>query len=686
MAYDLLSISRRPMRHVSILTVCCLLLLKTTTLYASLLYTVPVEVPSREEKILWPQNIEGPGEEMFSEALDNYRQGDYKTALAQFNALIDQRQDSKAAAVATLYAGSIYFKMAMEGGKKGSTLLLKALESYQANVRNYPDPENVQVVILEIGKIYREMGLMEEAKGSFKRVIREHPSTPFAAEAQYQIALTCEREGAYREAVNEYKTLSIRYAGVMERERIFGAGRALFALHEFGEAKRYYEEGLRRWPAYVKGYPEVMLNYSESQFQNGEFSKAREGFLTLYNLYPKDRDAGFALMRIGDTYVLERKRKIAESIYKNVLDLFPDSEEAIVSKLSLGDIKFLSQSGDMFYQDALKYYSGVERSSVKEIHIQGARYRIGKVLEAQGEHRKALSIYDELIGQTDGPLNMEISQSFQNLSERIGKDIQGKLGSDDYFGVVKTYQTFYKNFIDRIADEELLIKIAEVHTRLILYNEAFHIYQKIIDRNGAKRELALFKAGDLYFHTGDYKMTVETLGRHIADYPESERGVRARVLMGEGLYHMKEFEKAANYFYAVLRDAPYQFPSAYIKLSNILLRSGGYEESVSLLRDMINHFSGGEEKDALFMAYTALGNALYGLERYQEALDSYLTALGSRDLDDESETVQFMVGNCLFKLDKRTEAQKIFSKLSEKSTGVIKRFSDERLKDIEVNL
>lgn len=655
---------------------------------AAVLYSTPVELPVETEEIPWPVSVQGDGAPIFEEAISHYRNGHYQEAIARFENLIRVHPKSEAARAAVLWLGTLYVKMVMQAEKKDARLLMNALESFQENVRNSPNPAETPRVLLEIGKIYREMNLMEEAKGSFKRVIREYPSAEagHASEAQYQIAMTYEIEGEFKEAVAAYHVLSIKYPGMMEEKRVFGTGKAFISLHEFGEARKYYEEGLKRWPGYVKGRPAILFNYSECQFQNGDFQKAREGFLTFYNLYPTNSDAGFALNRVGDTYMMERKGAVAEHLYLDVLRLFPKGEDSLVSKLALGDIRFVSQTGNLFYQDSLKYYQDVERSSAGESYILAAKYRIGRILEAEGRYQRALTVYNELLDKTNGPLQKEVSRSFSSLTGKLGKDIEDRISRNDYFGVVKEYLATCKNFIDRIHDEQLLIRIAEVHRKLFLHQEASFIYQKIIDRNGPQKELALFKAGELYAETGAPVRAIEILDRYIADHPTGERTVSARALLGESLYALKEYDKAVNHFYAVIRETPYRYPTIYIKLSGILLSSGHYEDSANILRDLIRHLPADDNDDHWSRAHIALGNALHGLKRYQEALDAYETGLTRRDLKEESETVQFMVGECLWRLDRRDEAQKIFTTLSQKSAGAIKQFSEERLRDISLNL
>lgn len=671
------------MRNVPIyIGICLLALLSVTPLEASILYTIPVEIPHKEKEPPWSGIVPDAKRGLFQQAVSHYTDGHYAESLSQFRSLTEEGPKGEVSEAATFYIGSIYFKMAQSGDKKDTRLLMNALQAFQDGVRRYPESKNVSRAILEIGKIYLEMNLFEEARGSFERVIKGYPSTRYAAEAQLHIALSHEREGKYREALSEYRILSLRYPGEMEKEEIFGTGRVLFALHEFGAAKKVYEVGLNRWAAYVKGRPEILFNYSECQFQNGEFSRAREGFLILYNIYPGDKKAGFALNRVGDAYMLEQKRGVAEKIYASVLELFPESEDALMSKLALGDLKLLSESGDLFYQEALKNYQEVEESSHDESLTLKARYKIGKLLETQGKYKNALKMYGELLDKTEGPLNKEISRSFLNLTGKIGKEIRDQIGRHDDLDAAKTYQTYFKNIIDHIPDEELLVDVAEVHRRLRLYHEASEIYQKIIDRRGTKKRMALFKMGELYALRGDYLMAVETLGRYISEYPAGEMGGSARALIGESLYNLREYEEASNHFYAVIRESPYRYPDVYIKLSNILQRSGRYEDSVHILKDMIRHLPEKSDRGLLSLAYIALGNAYYGLERYRDALDAYRSGLDDGNIDEGSETVQFMMGDCLLRLNRREEAKNIFLRLSKESKGLIKQSSEERLKDI----
>jgi len=657
-------------------------LLSGSPLEASILSTTPMEVPYLKEEAPWSGTIPEARKGLFQQAVSNYKDGFYRESLGQFRALVEEGAGGKGSEAALFYIGSIYFKMALAMGKKDSQLLMNSLRSFQDGIRRYPESQNVPRALIEIGKIYLEMNMIEEARGSFNRVINGYPSTGYAAEAQFYIAKSYEREGRYRDALTEYKILTLRYPQEMEREKVFGTGGVYFYLHEFGEAKKLYDAGMKRWAGYIKGDPEILFNYSECLFQNGEFSRAREGFLNLYNIYPRYEKAAFALNRVGDTYMLERKWRMAEKMYSSVLELFPHGEDALISKLALGDVKISSEPDDSSYREALKYYREVEEASRDESLVTKARYKIGRLFESQGRYKDALNIYTELLHKGNVPGGLEISQAFDNLTGKIGKEIKDRIGRRDDLGAVKTYQTYFKDILKDLVDEELLMEVAEAHGRLRLYKESSEVYTSLIERKGAKREAAMFKIGESYFLSGNYTKAVEALDRYIAEYPDGKMRIDARVLVGEGLYSLKDFEKASNHFYAVIREAPYRYPAVYIKLSNILQKSGRYEDSIRIMKDMIRHLPEKSDRGLLSLANITLGNAYYGSGRYQEALDAYRSGLGSGDMEKGSETVRFMIGDCLLRLNRLEEAREIFSSLLEGSSELIKKSAEERLKDI----
>ena len=680
-----------------IILVCLFIAINVSGSYASVLYTTPaVFPPSDKINVTWKENVAGAGEKEFRGALSEFKKGNYTIALNQFEQLITNHPDSEAASIASLFVGSIYHWLAIKDDKKDERMLMSGLRSFQYGIRTYSlkDKEKIPAIFLEIGNIYLDLNLIAEAKGYFNRVIQEFPASDSAVKGQYLLAMANMKKGAYNDALLDLNLFMFKYRTEMERERVFLTGEILFSLNEFGDSKKYFDEGLRKWPAYVKGNTKILHDYSECQFQNGEIVKAREGFLTLYNLYPAERYAGSALKRAGETFALARNIPVAERIFLDVISYFPESNDAFASMLALGDLKLqsdsaansvadsASKSADRFNTDSLKYYHDVETLSGNDALIDMARFKTGRVLEAQGKYQQAFIIYNELIGHPDKSLSNEASEALSNALDRIGIQIRARLDKGDKLGALKLYQAYYKNNLQHIKDEGLLMDIAVMNESLHLYKNSHMIYDVIVHRDSSRREQAMFNAGNLYARTGDDRKSVEHLGRFISEYPESGKVNEARSLLGNGSYNLKEYEKASNNLYAVMRDAPYRYPDVYIKLATMLLNRAQYEDSIAVLRDMIGGVRKQTDSGTLSQGYILLGNAYYGMQRYQEAMDAYMAGIKGADLKEGTDTVEFMIGDCLLRLGRAGEAKTVFSKLTDGTNKLIKQVSEERLKDI----
>ncbi len=653
--------------------------------YASVLYTTPAVFPVSDKLIVsWTESVTGTGEEEFKEALSEFKKGNYSIALGRFERLKSNHPNSEAASVASLYSGSIYHYLALKEYNKDEKMLMSGLRSYQFGIRadSLRERGKISSVLLEQGKIYLDLNMIAEAKGSFNRIIKEFPSTDTAVTGQFMLAKANMKKGNYSDALLDINLLVLKYHKEMERERVFLTGEILFLMNEFGESKKYLDEGLRKWPAYVKGNPEILRVYSECQFQNGEIIKARAGFLTLYNLYPEDKHAGFALKRAGETFALARNIPVAEKILLDVVSYFPDSDEAFASMLALGDLKFHNKSADTFNKDSLKYYNDVLTLSGNDMMIDMARFKTARVLEENGKFQHALKVYSEFSGHPDKSLSSEASEALNNAISRIGTQIRERLYKGDNVGVLKLYQSYYKNNLMHVKDEELLMEIAVMHEKLHLYNNAHMIYDVIIERDGSRREQALFNSGNLYSRSGEDRKAIAALSRFISEYPKSRRVTEARALAGYGFYNVKEYEKASNHLYSVMRDAPYSYPEVYIKLATILQERKQYEDSIAVLIDMIGGMKKQNDFDILSNGYILLGNAYYSMQRYKEAMDSYSAGLKGSGVKEGVDTVEFMIGDCLLRIGKAEEAKKVFSRLSAGTNKLIKQVSEERLKDI----
>src|SRR3990170_6800564 len=202
---------------------CLFIVISAGSSYASVLYSTPAVFPPPDRLIVtWAESVTGAGEKEFGGALDEVKKGNYTIALNRFEQIISNHPDSEAASISSLYAGSIYRRLALKDDKKDEKMLMSGLKSFQYAIRTYPvkEKEKVPEILLEIGNIYLDLNLIAEAKGYFNRVIQEFPSAEFAAKGQYMLAMTNMKEGNYSDALSDLGLIMIKYSRHMERERV----------------------------------------------------------------------------------------------------------------------------------------------------------------------------------------------------------------------------------------------------------------------------------------------------------------------------------------------------------------------------------------------------------------------------------------------------------------------------------
>ena len=640
---------------------------------------IPARLNNLEETLLWPDNMAGLESEDFKRGVNFFKDGEYIKASTYFNKVIRDFPGTTIARLSLLYTGSIYRRTGR--AKHDRTMLLKALKIFKGFIGAHPHSPYAPSTLIATGLTYMDMDRFAEARGTFHRVIKEFPKNmEKAALAQYLIGISHEKEGKYRNALFEYRIHSIRYPEYLRKERTLAMARILTMLNQYDEAYRFFNEALKKWPAYLKGDPGALFYYSECAFQKGDLNQARQGFMIFYNLYPENGKAGFALTRIGDTYILQKKYETSEKIYRDVIKLFPGTEPALISKLRLGDILLIT-SKDPEYKKALRYFKEVESSGHKDLYPL-ARYRIGKVKEARGHIKEAIKIYLEVYKNADKDLAMEVKNALDKSMRKVKEQIKEDLNNRNYIEVVRFYQEL-KGYEKYISAPDIYIYSGDAYKKLLLYEDAISAYEKVIDEDINYHKKVLYKLGELYEDAGEHQKSIKALKKFISLNPDREFYIKSLILLGQAYSHIKDYKGAANYYYEVIHRSPYKYPRVYLELSSILTENKLYDDAAIILKDLISH----QSKESKFMsdAYISLGNIHYMQGHYKEALRAYQDGVNLIKDGSMVKDIKFLIADCMLKVKLRKQARKILMELVKNDSGLIKKLSQEKLKDIDLS-
>jgi tetratricopeptide (TPR) repeat protein len=104
---------------------------------------------------------------------------------------------------------------------------------------------------------------------------------------------------------------------------------------------------------------------------------------------------------------------------------------------------------------------------------------------------------------------------------------------------------------------------------------------------------------------------------------------RVHEMLGDAYYRIGQFAAAANAYSGALQYNPYHpwETSLHYRIARSHYQQGDYERAVQAIERMMAVAKSEGEDVTDFRVFDVLGNALYALGRYSEALEAYRTAL-----------------------------------------------------------
>ena len=133
-------------------------------------------------------NVEKPAHELIQDGVQAYDKGQYRDALKNFEQLKDWYPFSKYAILAELkIADSHYHLQEYE----------EAVQAYQEFEQLHPRNEAIPYVVYQIGRSYydridtidRDQGSTQKALETFKRLIQQYPTSPYAQQSRAHILI-----------------------------------------------------------------------------------------------------------------------------------------------------------------------------------------------------------------------------------------------------------------------------------------------------------------------------------------------------------------------------------------------------------------------------------------------------------------------------------------------------------------
>jgi tetratricopeptide (TPR) repeat protein len=244
-------------------------------------------------------------------------------------------------------------------------------EKFQEAMNYYPKSHRYAWALIELGRLYQATGDAHEALGYFELVIREHARSVYAPLAYLGRAQVLVARQNQDEATRVYQKVISLYPKSKYLERAYwGLGKTMLALGRYDYARSVFLTMLQKWPGIYLKQPAILYYLGESYFLLRQYAQARHYLYWVLNINPHLAYNHIALARIGDTYKFEKQVAAAKQIYRRVIDLYPDSDGAIISRIRLVE---MGVGGDpvRVYSRLMQRYRQREVAQLAQLKLGG---------------------------------------------------------------------------------------------------------------------------------------------------------------------------------------------------------------------------------------------------------------------------------------------------------------------------
>ena len=571
-----------------------------------------------------------------------YTDGDYETALAGFNELMN---DDNFKVVAPYYIIQILFVQE----KYDEVLAMAPGMLENATEKRAPEINRV------IGESYYRTGHFEEAL-NYLDEYHKTKGLAVAREDNYSYAFCLYKASQYETAADYFQKVTgaqdelAQYAYYYLADCYLHTGNKQFAANAFSSAYKLtfdtdiredalfnqaqlafdlsfdpYSEAIKALKDYLRTYPNSSRNDDAYNFlykisvTTGNYKDAQDA---LDNIKQKGSDYNKNYQKIslyrGIEYFNQFNDEDAIKMFKKAIEL--DADKAVTAEA-------VFWSGESFFRSdniwgAKKYYTEfLSLPAAKKLPVYNvANYNLGYVYFKQEQYGDAIPSFQAFVS------------SAKNEEPTMVADANIRLG-DSYFAS-KGYDNAIANYDKAIKMGLLdmdytLFQKAKALGVLSRYDEEIQTLNKIIKTypNSSIVSEAQYELGNTYLIRKDNENALYNFKKVVSDYPNSSFAVKARLKSGLIYYNSEQYELALNTFKKVVEDFPNSPESkeALVSIKNIYVEMNKVDDYLNYANALPNSTVRVSEQDSLLYISAEkvylnsdYGSALPALEKYVE--------------------------------------------------------------------
>jgi len=505
----------------------------------------------------YPDNVPIEEKVMYKNANKFFESSDYAQSLKAYNDVLLKFPDSTLKEHIQYRIADATYNLAEK--KQGKTYK-DAAKAYQAALLKFPDSKRAPFSVFRIGESKRKDNLIIEAITQYKYYLNKYPKSKNDSTARYWIAEHNYKMKEYKNALNGFESLIKDYPnGPYLKESYFRLGDCYIKLNDFDRAEYFYEKAFKKWPEMAGLSPETLNNIAITFYYKGRFKKSREIFLLSFNRFPEQDRRDMLLRYCADSYQWEGDMQKALNLYGLQMELFPDSDETMLSVVRIADIgvnvsglsaeNCIFKGFNPYYKPEKAYRWLLENDSSQRTWTE-ANYKIGFLNAKKGNYQTALQYFEKSMNQEKkGTYHRK---SIDNISKMLVHLINQATDGNDQLSVLDLYSKNEELFLKTVDDCVFLnqvslsyIKYGFLERAEVLLDDIYNNSEQAGCRHQAAVCLATIDLEKEHYFNASRKMKTLLYGGETLD-PKIEE--EANLILGDVYFAVGEYQDAVSIY------------------------------------------------------------------------------------------------------------------------------------------
>ena len=647
-----------------------------------------------EEKLT--QMVKDDGKEdtsIYLKCLDTYKAKDWEGTIENLTRLIKKYPNGR-------YTEKAYFILAKSYdslNKEFISVQFKEIKGhYEDAVSRFPNSEYVPDAVFSIGNLYFYIKNYYEALGYYNLVLKKDKGSILRVKALMQKArvllLRNKKEDALS-ALDELETITSEYPKLSEGiEAKKEKAKILYEMNKFDRSLEILNELNREDPKNIYKHPDISLYIGYNYYQLGDNQKARENLYRFYNTCPEREINHLVLNQIGDTYRNEGLIEDAVKLYRMVLERFPNTDGAIISKIRLAEqqeehdwiekTRKEMGSSKKIYENIVNDSDG--KKDDKNPLIQLSMLKLGITYQKEKEYEKSLNILKELLEKyPKTSLRKELTHALmvtiEGLLERENKDHK-------YINIINLYFKDDKIF-SMVNAPELFLPVARAFVYIGLNDMAIEVFKKadILLSDNDKPDDLLFLMGKYLFEQDSIEDALKRFDILIDNHPNSKYAPEAYQIRGSILLKQKQYELAADTFVKALKYPISKCKRALLLIEKAKALTGSRsKENAMMVMNEVNEI----KKECDFTDYNIdqeLGDLYLSLGDVQKALNIFNHVIKTTKENSSQNSLKLKLAECYWRLNKKEDSLALYNQIMSLNDPFWSNLAKEKMDEIQFN-